>query len=149
MVGYQPEPMVGDSLDFIEIVPLISDPTIMPEEIVDILAMAVTTTLENHRVLVLKLLVLQPLFTFSPHDGLELVADQVDRAVQVRGQVHKRLDALFLDILDDSDGVFLHERDLHTQGLHVVLQAFRLYQDGWGGSDHENVRSLHTQRCSP
>ena len=83
MVVYQPEPMVGDSLDLIEIVPLISDPTKTPEEIIDIFTMAVTTTLENHRVLVLKLLVLQPLFTLCPHDGLELVLYQVNRTVEV------------------------------------------------------------------
>ena len=47
-VVYQPEPMVGNSLNFIEIVPLISDPMITPEEIVDIFVMAVTTTLEDH-----------------------------------------------------------------------------------------------------
>ena len=74
-VVYQPEPMVCDSLNLIEIVPLISDPTITPKEIVDVFAMAVTTTLENYRVLVLQLLVLQPLLSFRPHDGLELVPD--------------------------------------------------------------------------
>ena len=78
----QPKPMVCDPLNLVEIVSLISDPTITPEEIVDIFAMAVTTTLKDHRVFVLELLVLQPLFSFRPHDGLELVADQVDRAVK-------------------------------------------------------------------
>ena len=92
--------------------------------------MAVTTTLENHRVFVLKLLVLQPLFLFRPHNGLELVLDQVDCAVEVRGQVHERLNALVLDILDNSNGVLLHELDFRLQSLDVVLQAFRLCQDG-------------------
>ena len=113
--------MVGDSLDFIKIVPLISDPTKMSKEIVDIFVMAVTTTLENHRVLVLKLLVLQPLLSLRPHDGLELVPDQVHHTVEVCGQVHKQLDALVLDILDNLNGVLLHERDFRSQRLHVVL----------------------------
>ena len=63
--------MVCNPLDFIEIVPLILDPTKMPEEIIDVFTMTVTTTLENHRVFVLKLLVLQPLLLFRPHDGVE------------------------------------------------------------------------------
>ena len=86
----------------------------MPEEIVDIFAMAVTTTLEDHQVFVLKLLVLQPLFSLRPHDGLELVPDQVHRAVEVCGQVHERLDTLFLNVLHDTDGVLFHERDLRS-----------------------------------
>ena len=45
---YQPEPMVSDPLDLVEIVPLISDPAITTKEIVDILAMAIATTLENN-----------------------------------------------------------------------------------------------------
>ena len=125
-VVYQPEPMVCDSLDLIKVVPLISDPTKTPEEIIDVFAMAVTTTLENHRVLVLKLLVLKPLFTLSPHDGLELITDQVDRAVEVHRQVHERLDTLVLDVFDNLDSVLLHERDLRSQSLHVVLQTLHL-----------------------
>ena len=127
---YQPEPMVCDPLDLVEIVPLISDPMITPEEIVDVFAMAVTTILENYRVLMLQLLVLQPLLSLHPHDGLELVADQVDPAVEVHGQVHERLDALVLDFFDNPDGILLHELDLRSQRLHVILQTFRLGQDG-------------------
>ena len=81
--------------------------------------MTVGPSLENLRVLVLKLLVLQPLLSFRPHDGLELVADQVDRAVEVRGQVHERLDALVLYILDNSNGVLLHKSNLCPQRLHT------------------------------
>ena len=47
-VMYQPKPMVCDPLNLVEIVPLISDPTITPEEIVDIFAMAATTTWKDH-----------------------------------------------------------------------------------------------------
>ena len=86
---YQPEPMVSNPLDLVEIVPLISDPTITPEEIVDVLAMAVAATLENDRVLVLELLILQPFFSLRSHDGFELVPDQLDPAVEVRRQVHE------------------------------------------------------------
>ena len=126
---YQPEPMVCDSLNLVEIVSLISDLTKMPEEIVNIFSMAVTTTLEDDRVFVLKLLVLQPFFSFRPHDGLELVVDQVDRAVKVGRQVNERLDTLVLDVFDNPDGVLLHECDLCSQRLHVVLQALSLCQD--------------------
>ena len=118
---YQPEPMVCDSLDLVEIVPLISDPTITTEEIVDIFAVAIATTLENDRVLVLELLVLQPFLSLSPHDGLELVTDQLNPTVEIRGQVHERLDALVLYILDDSDGILLHQLNLRSQSFHVVL----------------------------
>ena len=111
---YQPEPMVCDSLDLVEIVPLISHPTITPKEIVDVFAMSVTTTLENDRVLVLELLVLQPFLALRPHDCLELILDQLNTAVEVRGQVHERLDTLVLYILDDSDGVFLHQLNLRS-----------------------------------
>ena len=127
---YQPEPMVSDSLDLVEIVSLISDPTITTEEIVNVFTMAVATTLENDRVLVLQLLVLQPLLSLRPHDGLELVPDQLDPAVEVCGQVHERLDALVLDVFDNPDGILLHEFDLSSQRLHVVLQTFSLCQDG-------------------
>ena len=122
--------MVGDSLNLVEIVPLISDPTITPKEIVDILAMAVTTTLEDDRILVLQLLVLQPLLSLRPHDGLELIPDQVDRTVEVGRQVYERLDTLVLNILDNSDGILLHQLDLRTKSLHVIFQPFSLCQDG-------------------
>ena len=84
MVVYQPEPMVGDSLNFIKIIPLISDPAGAPGGVVGIFVMVVTMTLENHRVFVLKLLILQPLLSFRPHDGLELVLDQVNGTVEIR-----------------------------------------------------------------
>ena len=125
----QPEPMVGDTLDLVEIVPLISDSPVLHEEFVNVLAMTVGPSLENLRVLVLKLLVLQPLLSLRPHNGLELVADQVDPAVEVRGQVHERLDTLLLNVLNDTDGIFLHERNLRSQRLHVVLKTFRLCQE--------------------
>ena len=118
---YQPEPMVCDPLDLVEIVSLISDPTITPEEIVDVFAMAVTMTLEDNRVLMLELLVLQPFFSLCPHNSLELVADQFEPAVVIRRQVHERLDTLVLDVLDNSDSILLHELDLRSQSLHVVL----------------------------
>ena len=122
--------MVSDPLDLVEIVPLISDPTITTKEIVDVFTMAIATTLEDDRVLVLKLLVLQPLLSLSPHDRLELVPDQLDTAVEVRRQVHERLDALVLYILNNPDGILLHEFDLRSQSLHVVLQPLSLCQDG-------------------
>ena len=122
--------MVSDPLNLVEIVPLISDPTISTEEIVNVFAMAVTTTLENDRVLVLELLVLKPFLSLRSHDGFELVPDQLDPAVEVRGQVHERLDTLLLNVLNDTKGVLLHQRDLRTQSLHIVLKTLRLCQDG-------------------
>ena len=126
----QPEPMVGDTLDLVKIVSLVVDLPVLDKEFVDVLPVTVGPPLENLRVLMLKLLVLQPLFAFSPHHGLELFSDQVDSAVEVCGQVHKRLNALVLDILNNTNGVFLHELDFHPQSLHVVLQTLRLCQDG-------------------
>ena len=84
---YQPKPMVSDPLDLVEIVPLISDPTITTKEIVDVFTMAIATTLENYRVLVLQLLVLQPLLSLRPHDGLELVPDQCQGHSTLRSHV--------------------------------------------------------------
>ena len=122
--------MVCDVLDLVEIVPLVPDLPVLHKELVDILPMTIGPSLENLQVLMLKLLVLQPLLSLRPHNGLELISDQVDRTVEVCGQVYKQLDAVFLDVLDNPNGVFLHDLDLGPQSLHIILQALCLYQDG-------------------
>ena len=74
--------MVGNTLNLIKIVPLVSNCPVLHEELINVLAMTVGPSLENLQVFMLKLLILQPLLLLCPHDGLELVADQVDRAVE-------------------------------------------------------------------
>ena len=66
----QPEPMVGDPLDFVEIVPLISDSPVLNEQLVNVFSMAVAPFLQDLRIGVLEILILEPLFSFSPQDGL-------------------------------------------------------------------------------
>ena len=57
-------PVVGNSLDLIKIVSLILNLTKTPEEVIDVFTMAVTTTLEDHRVFMLQLLILKPFLVF-------------------------------------------------------------------------------------
>ena len=126
----QPEPMIGDPLDFIEIVPLISDLPVLNEQLVNVLPMTVAPLLQDLRIGVLEILVLEPLLLFSPHDGLKRAPSQGYAAVEVFSQVVERLGAGVLNPLDHSEGFLLHNLELGSQVCQVPFGTVSLNKDG-------------------
>ena len=100
--------MVGDSLNLVEIVSLVPKTSVFGE-LADILSMTVGPPLQDLRVFMLELLILKPLLMFRSHDGLELVAHQLQRTVEVLRQVNQGLHTVFLNLLDNTKGILLHD----------------------------------------
>ena len=49
-IMHQPEPMVSNSLDFVEVIPLVSNLPVLDEELIDVLPMTIAPPLQNLRV---------------------------------------------------------------------------------------------------
>ena len=49
-IMHQPEPMVGNSLNFVEVIPLVLNLPVLDEELIDVLPMTVAPPLQNFRV---------------------------------------------------------------------------------------------------
>ena len=77
--------------------------------------MTVGPPLQDLRILVLELLVLKMLLAFRSHNHLELVAHQLQTAVEVFSQACERLNAGVLNPLDHIEGLLLHDFKLGSQ----------------------------------
>ena len=144
----QPEPMVGNPLDFVEIVSLISNPPILDKQLVNIFTVTVTTFLQDLRVGMLKLLILDPLFSLSPHDGLERAPSQGYTAVEVFRQVVESLGTGVLNPFDHVKGFRLHDFELGSQVCQVPFRTFSLMKMVRKQLVQDNL-GTHTRTRSP
>ena len=122
----QPEPMVGNPLDFVEIVPLISDPPVLNEQLVNVFPMAVASLLQDLRIGVLEFLILDPLFSFRSHNRFERTPSQGYTGVEVLGKVVECLGAGVLNPFDHVKGFCLHDLELGSQVFQVPFRTVSL-----------------------
>ena len=118
--------MVGNPLNFVEIVPLISDPPVLNEQLVNVFPMAVTTLLQNLRVGMLEFLILNPLFSLRSHNSFKQTPSQGYTGVEVLGQVVKRLGTGVLNPFDHVKGFCLHDFELGSQVFQVPFRTVSL-----------------------
>ena len=122
----QPEPMVGNPLDYVKIVPLISDPPVLNEQLVNVFPMTVTTFLQNLRIGMLEFLILDPLFTFRSHNCFKRTPSQGYAGVEVLGQVIECLGAGVSNPFNHVEGFCLHDLELGSQVFQVPFRTVSL-----------------------